>query len=122
MGTVTKQGVASWGVTSDGSVVDGIVTHIDKDDESIMAPEYNELGQIVKQTLYDLHKTLSVTIEVAVGTEPPSAKDSVTIAGVTAYVLRTRTVEDNKAYRHIEVTVEAYKNCSAVTVADGSGI
>jgi len=122
MGTVTSQGVASWGVTADGSVVEGVVTHIDVDNESILAPEHNEIGQVIKQTLYDLHKTANVTIEVAAGTEPPSEKDSVTVAGVTGYVLRARIVEDNRAYRHIEITIEAYKKCNAVTVADGSGL
>lgn len=123
MGNVTRSGVASWGVTAEGNPgVNGIVTHSDLDKESVLAPEYNEIGQVVKQTLYDLHKTITMTVEVAAGEEPPDEKSSITYAGVTAYVVRARVVEDNRAYRHIEITIEAYANCTAVTVAEGSGL
>jgi len=113
----TNSGIASWGVTGSASGVSGIVTHLQTEKESILAPEYNELGAVVKQTLYDLHKTATATIEVAQGAEPPDEKSAITIGGVQGYVLRSSVVEDNKAYRHIEVTIEAYKNCNAVTIA-----
>lgn len=112
----TNSGVASWGVTGSASGVSGIVTHLQTENESILAPEYNELGAVVKQTLYDLHKTATVTIEVAAGTAAPDERSSITVGGVQGYVLRSTVVEDNKAYRHIEVTIEAYKNCNSVSV------
>ena len=111
----TNAGIASWGVTGSASGVSGIVTHLQTEKESILAPEYNELGAVVKQTLYDLHKTATATIEVAAGATPPDEQSSITIGGVQGYVLRSTVVEDNKAYRHIEVTIEAYKNCKTVT-------
>ena len=122
MGTVTNQGVASWGVTGEVSGVTGIVTQIRTSKETIHAPEHNELGQVVKQTLYDRHETATATIEVAADAEPPSDKDAITIGGVTGYVLRSDTVEANNAYKHIEVQIEAYETCKAYTIAEGSGL
>lgn len=111
----TNTGVASWGVSSSGSGVAGIITHIDGDNESILAPEYNEIGAVVKQTLYDEHRTVTMTVEVASGTSAPQSGAAITVAGVAGYVVRSRVVEDNHAYRHIEVTVEAYRNCKQTT-------
>lgn len=111
----TTSGIASWGVTGTAAGVSGIVTHIETERESILAPEYNELGAVVKQTLYDLHRTATVTVEVDAGTDLPDERDSITVAGVQGYVQRARLLEDNKAYRHIEVTIEAYNHCNSVT-------
>lgn len=116
----TTSGTASWGVSGSATGVTGVITHIDVDDEGALAPEYNELGQVIKQTLYDHHKTANVTVEVPANTAPPAAGAAATVAGVAGYVVRSRVVEDNRAYRHIEVTVEAYTNCTATTAAGGT--
>lgn len=116
----TETGTASWGVTGSAGVT-GIVTDIDSGSEPVLAPEYNELGQVVKQTHYDTVTTATATIEVAAGTNPPAAGAQITINGVTGYVKSARVVESNQAYRKISVTVEKYSKCSAASAVGTSG-
>lgn len=115
----TTVGTAAWGV-SDGSTVtnvSGVITDIEVAGEPLLSPEYNEVGAVIKQTLYDKHETVDVTVEVASGTTKPDAGASITIAGVAGYVVRARVVESNQAYRKIIISAEAYTNCSATTAA-----
>ena len=115
----TMTGVASWGVSGGTSVtnVTGVITDVDVGGEPVLAPEYNEVGAVIKQTMYDEHKTVDVTVEVAAGTAKPASGASITIAGVEGYVTRARIVESNQAYRKIIISAEAYANCTATTAA-----
>lgn len=122
--SITSTGSASWGVTgavSGTGSVTGIITDIDDGAEAILAPEYNEIGQVVKQTHYDTKKTVSCTVEVAAGTAKPAPGTAITINGVAGYVLNSKLVESNQAYRKIQITAECYSNCSAVTTVGAAG-
>lgn len=112
MATLTKAGVAAWGVQGTATGVDGIITSIGVDEETILAPEYNEAGQVVKQTHYDTRTTLTCTVEVAAGTDLPDAGAQITVNGKQGYVTKASLAEDNQAYRKISVTVELYTNCN----------
>ena len=107
----TTQGIASWGVTGGCSGVRGIVTDLEENHEAQLAPEQNEVGAVVKQTKYDEHVTLSCTVEVAAGTEPPGGGDSITINGKQGYVVSARLTESNQAYRKIAIQAECWTNC-----------
>lgn len=115
---VTKNGVASWGVTGSATGVTGIITSIEDGAEYIMAPEHNEIGQVVKQTKYDTQYSATFTVEVAAGTDIPNATTQVSVNSHTMYVKNARKLEDNNSYRRIQITAEAYENCSSVTVAN----
>ena len=119
----TTTGIASWGVSGGTSVstVTGVITDIDVGGEPILAPEYNEIGAVIKQTMYDEHTTVDVTVEVAAGTSKPDSGASITIAGVAGYVVRARIVENNQAYRKILVSAEAYANCTTTSAATEGG-
>lgn len=107
----TTQGIASWGVTGGCSGVSGIVTDLEENSEAQLAPEHNEVGAVVKQTKYDEHVTLTCTVEVAAGTNPPSTGSSITINGDQGYVVSARLTESNQAYRKIAIQAEFWKNC-----------
>lgn len=115
---VTTNGTAHWGVSGGVTGVTGIVTSLGEAKEPIMAPEYNEIGQVVKQTKYDELTTLTATVEVAQGTALPDANNQITINGKKGYVKRAELVEDNQAYRKISITVELYKNCDKITTVN----
>lgn len=117
----TTSGTATWGVTSTCSGVSGIVTDIEVNEEAQTAPEYNEVGAVVKQTHYDTHTTVNATVEVAAGTSLPTSGSSITIAGKSGYVRTARLVESNQAYQKIAVTAERWANCAATTSPSGSG-
>ncbi len=121
--SITSTGTASWGVTgalSGTGSVTGIITDIDDGAEAILAPEYNEVGQVVKQVHYDTKKTVSCTVEVAANTDKPAPGTAITINDVAGYVVNSKVVESNQAYRKIQITAECYSNCSAVTTVGGS--
>ena len=107
----TTQGIASWGVNGGVSGVNGIVTDLERASEAQIATEQNEVGAVVKATKYDEHTTLTATVEVAAGTQPPNAGDTITIDGKQGYVTSARVVESNQAYRKIVVQAEFWKNC-----------
>jgi len=111
----TTSGIASWGVQGSVSGVQGIVTDIEEAHEGQMAPEYNEVGAVVKQTIYDRHTTFNCTVEVAAGTEPPDEGDAITVNGETCYVVSARITESNQAYRKIAITGEKWTNCNATS-------
>lgn len=111
MAAATTSGVAAWGVQGRVSNVQGIVTDLEQNDEAQLAPEQNEVGAVVKQTKYDEHTTLSATVEVAAGTNPPKVGDAITINGKQGYVTGARVVESNQAYRKIAIQAEFWKNC-----------
>ena len=113
----TQTTTASWGVTSTGSnsnLPTGIVTDQDWGADPVLAPEYNELGQVIKQTLYDVVKTGTATIEVKSDVDLPDLEDQITIGDVTGYVKNVRLTESNQAYRKIVVTIECYSKCDEV--------
>lgn len=115
MATRTTSGVAAWGVQGGVAGVSGIVTSIGQDEEPILAPEYNEAGQVVKQTKYDEHTTLTCTVEVAAGTALPEKGGQISINGKQGYVTKASLVEDNQSYRKISITAEFYQNCRQTT-------
>lgn len=115
----TNAGTATWGVTGSAGV-SGIVTDIEVNEEAQTAPEYNEVGAVVKQTLYDTHTTVTATIEVASGTSLPTIGASISIGGKSGYVRSARKVESNQAYQKISVTAELWTNCTATTAAGGT--
>ena len=118
----TTQGQASWGISDGTSItqVQGVITDIDVGEEPQMEPQRNEVGAVIKQTLYDRRGEVNVTVEVAAGVSKPKSGTAITVAGVQGYVTRSRVVESNQRYRAINITVEAYPNCKTVNDIAGS--
>ena len=120
----TTQGNASWGI-SDGTQVtnvNGVITDIDAGEDPQMEAQRNEVGAVIKQTLYDRRGEVNVTVEVAAGVAKPPAGTAITAAGVQGYVTRSRVVESNQRYRAINITIEAYKNCKTVEDLTGGAL
>ena len=118
----TTQGNASWGISDGTSItnVNGVITDIDVGEDPQMEPQRNEVGAVIKQTLYDRRGEVNVSVEVAAGTAKPKSGTAITVAGVQGYVTRPRVVESNQRYRVINITVEAYPNCKTVDDIAGS--
>ena len=118
----TTSGNASWGISDGTSAtnVSGVITDIDVGEDPQMEPQRNEIGAVIKQTLYDRRGEVNVTVEVAAGTAKPKTGTAITVAGFAGYVTRSRVVESNQRYRAINITVEAYPNCKTVDDQAGS--
>lgn len=112
----TDTGTASWGITDGTTVseVEGVITDIEVGEEPQMEAQRNEIGAIIKQTMYDLRSEVTVTVEVPSTVNKPRAGTQVTAAGVIGYVTRSRVTESNQRYRTIQITLEAYTHCAAV--------
>lgn len=115
----TSQKTASWGVTETSAGVTGVITDIEFAVESVTAPEENEVGSVINQTMYDVHKTANATVQVAAGTAIPKAGQAITFGSETMYVTSARLVENNKSYRKIMIAAESFALCSAVENATG---
>ena len=121
-GTVTTTKTASWGVTTaigSDSPVTGVVTDYEDACEPVLAPEQNEVGSTINQTMYDKHYTCSFTVQVAASTAKPGAGTAITVGGKTWYVTSARVTENNNSYRKIALQAERYVHCNATEAASG---
>ena len=120
MAELTKTHVCSWGIDyahydkskflpSGGS---GILYGVDESSEPIMAPEHNELGQVIAQTNYDMHGRISGTLQVAHGLALPDSGAVVQINGKYYYLVSATLSESNQSYDKYAVTFERYLRTS----------
>ena len=116
---ITKIGFAEWGVATNIASdlwSQGVVTDFEESEEFQMAQQFNELGAICRQVVYDTIKTARVTVEVPLAVKLP--KKGVTIQiGSQKYIVKSVTiVESNNAYRKFSVVCEASENVDTVKV------
>lgn len=112
--------LAQWGVAGalgDSGAVTGVVTSISWGEEAQTAPQYDEKGAVRQVTHYDTHKTMNATVEVAADTAAPAPGTAISIGGVSGYVVSAEVVEDNQAYRKINIRAEAWASVTTVTAA-----
>jgi len=114
----------SWGVqdsVSNGiqNVVQGVVTGFSRDREAMTAPCENEIGQRIGERVYDYHAVGDTTVMVAAGTKTPASSSKIAIEGVNYICRRARIVENNKDYRKISLTLEAFGVDFSLVEANG---
>lgn len=116
MADLTKTHVCSWGIDYSRfdkssmlpSGASGILYGVDKGVEPIMAPEHNEIGQVIAQTNYDMHGRISGTLQVAHGLQLPAAGTVVEIDNEYYYLVNATLSESNQAYDKYAVSFERY--------------
>lgn len=120
-GSVTTSKTASWGISSalGSSPVTGVITDYEEAVEPVLAPEQNEVGSTINQTMYDKHYTASFTVQVAANTPKPAVGSAVTAGGKTMYCTSSRVTENNTSYRKIAIQAECYSLCNATENASG---
>ena len=129
--SVTSTHVCSWGIDYSTyergkflpSGANGILYGVDESVEPILAPEHNEIGQVIAQTHYDNHGRISGTLQVAHGVELPGEATPVQIHGKYYYIVNASLSETNQTYDKYSVTLERYhltSSASFVVKATGS--
>ena len=124
----TTKSLAVWGVqvetpTDIASTTEGYITSFDKNSEIMVGDEQNELGAVIGKHKYDEKSTVTVSLIVAAGVEPPPIGKQITIAGVKYYITSASVVESNSDFRKLRVSAERYKDCDkAVNAIDRSDI
>ena len=118
-GSVTQMKTASWGVYARTDKVSGVITDFENSSEAVIAPEQNEMGSVINQTMYDMHKTISMTIQVKSTTTPPVVGSKISIDNNHYYVTSARVVESNSAYRKIAISAESFALCTETESATG---
>lgn len=116
MASLTTGHVCSWGIDYEHydkaailpSGASGIIYGLDESVEPIMAPEHNELGQVIAQTNYDMHGRFSGTLQVAHGLALPSEGSTMQINSKYYYLVNATLSESNQSYDKYAVTVERY--------------
>lgn len=124
----TTTSLAVWGVqvetpTDIAQKTEGYITSFDKNSEMMVGDEQNELGAVIGKHKYDEKSTVTVSLIVAAGVEPPTIGKQITIAGVKYYITSASVVESNSDFRKLRVSAERYKDCDkAVNAIDKSDI
>ena len=109
--------LATWGVTDTVSAVSGVVTDLSVTTEAQQQPEYNETGAVIGVVQYDKRLSATATIQVASSVSAPDVGTAVTIGSQTYYVTSATVLQNNKDFRKIQLSLEAWSNCTAVTTA-----
>lgn len=125
---MTTTHVCSWGIadghqSTTGLVGSGsgIVYGFEKGEEPILAPEHNEIGQVIAQTQYDEHGTINCTLQIAHGVTPPSRGTIVTIDSTSYYVNNSSLTESNQAYARYSISLERYARTGSGFVVMATG-
>ncbi|MGN0890764.1 MAG: hypothetical protein ACI4W7_03840 [Candidatus Spyradenecus sp.] len=105
---------ATWGVTSSVSAVSGVVTDLSVTTEAQQQPEYNEKGAVIGVVQYDKRLSATATIQVASTVSAPEVGAAVTIGSQTYYVTSATTLQNNKDFRKIQLSLEAWEKCTEV--------
>lgn len=111
----TTTATASWGVGT-ASPVTGVMTDYSDSTEAVDAPEQNEVGQVIGDTVYDKRETVNCTVQVAAGTAKPDVGSQISINSKNYIVKNSTVTENNNSYRKIAVTAERYIHCESATV------
>lgn len=110
---------ATWGVTDTLGTVSGVVTDLSVTTEAQQQPEYNEKGAVIGVVQYDKRLSATATIQVSSSVSAPDVGTAVNIGNQTYYVTSVTTLQNNKDFRKIQLTLEAWSGCTAVN--DGAG-
>lgn len=108
---------ATWGVTDTVGTVSGVVTDLSVTTEAQQQPEYNEKGAVIGVVQYDKRLSATATIQVASSVSAPGVGTAVTIGSQTYYVTSATVLQNNKDFRKIQLSLEAWSNCTVVTAA-----
>lgn len=116
MADLTKTHVCSWGIDYSRfdkadilpSGASGILYGVDESTEPVMAPEHNEIGQVIGQTNYDMHGRISGTLQVAHGLQLPQSGTVVEIDNKYYYLVSATLSESNQSYDKYSATFERY--------------
>ena len=116
MADLTKTHVCSWGIDYSRfdkadilpSGASGILYGVDESTEPVMAPEHNEIGQVIAQTNYDMHGRISGTLQVAHGLQLPQAGAVFEIDDKYYYLVSATLSESNQSYDKYSATFERY--------------
>ena len=104
---------ASWGVKSNHRTtpngVTGVVTDYDEALEPIMAALQDEVGADIGHTVYDLKRSVSVTIQCKSNSELPAVDSLIALGGIQLYVDRANITENNQSYMKFAVSASRFK-------------
>lgn len=104
---------ASWGVQSNhasapSGVSDGVVTDWGESNDPVAAPLQDEKGADIGHTVYDKHRTITMSVTCKAGTELPDVGALFTVGGVQGYVTSCSLTENNQSYMKFSVTIERW--------------
>lgn len=112
---ITTTHICSWGIDHDNHTTakfvgtgSGIVYDVNKNIDPIQAPEHNEIGQVIAQTVYDEHQTMTATLQTTHGVTPPTRGSTVQIDNEYWYMVNCTKTESNQAYVRYNITLERF--------------
>ena len=113
--------IATWGV-SDVAITGGVVQEFNEEESNITAPFHNEIGQIIRQSLYDKELKASATVSILNGTSLPESGESITIRGKKYYVGECTIIESNQDYKKCRLSLKSSAKADIVEKAEGSNV
>lgn len=109
---------ASWGVqanhASAPSGVQGVVTDWSESNDPVSAPLQDETGADIGHTVYDKHRTITMSVTCKAGSSLPDVGSLFEVGGVQGYVQSCSVAENNQSYIKFNVTVERWNANPAI--------
>lgn len=109
-----------WGVTKTFTDVPGIITDWESDDEAQSQYIQNELGETIYTKVYDVRKTVTCTLVVALDnvSAVPSVGDEVKVDSVAYTVLSVRLTQNNQAVNKYAIKLEAWSGAPSSATSE----
>jgi hypothetical protein len=109
-----------WGVTKTFTDVPGIITDWDGDDEAQTVYVQNEKGETVHTKVYDVRKTVTCTLVVALDkvSAVPSVGDKVSVDNDNYTVLSVRLTQNNQAVNKYAIKLETWSGAPSSATSE----
>lgn len=111
--------LATWGV-SDVVISGGVVQEFNEEENNVTAPFHNEIGQVIRQSLYDKELKASATVSILNDSSLPQSGDSISIRGKNYYVVECTIIESNQDYKKCRLSLKSSIKANIVEKAEGS--
>lgn len=100
----------AWGISAGNQQTNyGVVTNFEENAEAQSAYLQNEAGATILTKVYDIKKTVSITLLAKADTTTlPTVGNQLTIGTQKYTVLSVRTIENNQSFKKLALTLEAW--------------
>ncbi|MEG2613758.1 MAG: hypothetical protein RR996_01825 [Alistipes sp.] len=92
-----------------------VVTDFSDTSETLHAYEYDNVGAVIGDTVYDRHGTATATIQVPTALTLPKGGEIMTIDSIVYAVMSCNLVQSNKDYNKVQLTLERYAKFPTAT-------
>jgi len=107
--TILNGADVGWGTEADHT--EGTVLDSNVEDSALFEKIENRQGAVTGVVIYDTETACTITILAAAAADKPAVGSTISIGGVSAFVMKSGITAGNKTTKKIAVTANKWTNC-----------